>query len=330
MTDTPLSRVSAAAPPRTTRELPPVFTLAQAIAAGWTRARLRTACRNRQVVAVGRGCYATYETARTLLSSREGRLQLTAMVAVAMSHRPVWASHQSALVLHDLPAGRRTPERATVTADDSHGVVHRRNGYDLWPASLPPHHRDCIRGIPTVTAARAVIDTCRHADLGDGLIVGDAALHLGATRIADIEEALACCAGWPGIRKARRAAQHFDGARQTPLESLSYAAFIGLGLPLPKCQVTLVDTWGDPRGTVDFYWAEQRVIGEADGDVKYRTDLPGAAPANIRLLAEKRRQTGLEPDHVVARWGWREVMGSPEAFRRQILDAFARAARLFG
>lgn len=282
--------------------LPPVFTLTQAVTAG-TRARLRTACRTHRVVTVGRSCYALPETVQNLQRSRGGRLQLTAMTAVAHSRRPVWASHHSALALHGLPTGRSTPARAIVTMDESHGVVHRANDHDAWPAKLPLLHRDSVRGIPTVTAARAAVDTCRHADVADAVIVGDAALHRHATTPAKIDEAFAYCAGWPGIRRARRAAQHFDGSRESPLESLSFAAFIELGLPLPTCQVTLVDHWGDSRGTVDFYWHRQRVIGEADGDVKYRDNLPGAVSANTRLLAEK---------------------------RRQILDAFARSARLFG
>ncbi len=282
------------------------------------------------MVAVGSRCYAATDAAQTLTQTRSGRLQLAAMVAVAQSRRRVWASHHSALALHGLPTGRITPTRATVTVDKSHGVVHRRPAYDVWPAKLPEHHRGCIRGVATVSAARAVVDTCRHATLVDGLIVGDAALHKGATTAAEIDDVLAYFGGWPGVRQARRTAAHLDASRESPLESLSFAVFVELGLPLPRCQVTIVDHWGDPHGIVDFLWREQRVIGEADGDVKYRDNLAGAAPANIRLLAEKRRQSRLERDHVVTRWGWREVTGDLPAFRRQILEAFARSARLFG
>lgn len=311
-------------------ELPPVFTLAQALAAGWTRARLRTACRNRLVVSVGRSCYALNETTLALRCTPAGRLRLATMVAVAQSRRPVWASHRSALVMHGLPAGRITPVRATVTADDSYGVVKRRDSHDVWPAKLPPEHRADVSGVATVTAARAVVDSCRHSDLVDGLIAGDAALHQGLTSAEELAEALAYCAGWPGIRRARHAVGHLDRARESPLESLSYGAFVELGLPLPQCQVTIVDEWEEPRGIVDFYWREQRVIGEADGDVKYRDDLPGAPPPHLRLLHEKRRQSALETNHVVVRWGWRDVTGDRSAFRRRMLDAFARGTRLFG
>lgn len=221
------------------------------------------------------------------------------MVAVAQSRREVWACHQSALALHGLPTGRTTPDRATVTVDQSHGVVHRRPAHDIWPTALPEHHRDSVRGVPTVSVARAVVDACRHGSFHDGLIGGDAALRRAASTRADIDEAVEFCAGWPGIRGARRAVDHADGAWESPLESLSFARCVELGLPLPRCRITIVDRWGDPDGIVDFLWPDQRVIGEADGDIKYLQDLAGAASANLRLLAEKRRQSRLERDYVV-------------------------------
>ena len=136
-------------------------------------------------------------------------------------------------------------------------------------AQLPTWHRSDVAGIPTVSAARAVVDRCRHVEFRDCLIVGDAALHLGRSTPTEIHEAIDFCTGWAGIRGARTAAAYFDGRRESPLESLSYAAFVQHGLPLPACQVPIVDDWGELLGIVDFYWRELGVIGEADGRLKY-------------------------------------------------------------
>ena len=51
----------------------------------------------------------------------------------------------------------------------------------------------------------------------------------------------------------------------------------------------------------DFIWVESHVIGEADGQEKYKT-------AAGEVFAEKRRQADLQAaGFVLYRWGWPEV-----------------------
>lgn len=308
--------------------LPFVFDVDQAYAAGWTPSRLRTAVAQRRVVRVGRGVFASPESVAAADGTPEGRLRLASAVATLRTHRPSWASHESGLVLHGIPPGRSVPRRAVVTVDDKCGVVHRRDGYDLWPAQLPSWHRTEVAGIRAVTPARGVVDRCRHVSFADRLIIGDAALRLEQTTPEQLREALDFCAGWPGVRGARAAAAHFDSSRASPLESLSFGVFVRHGLPLPKCQVPILDDWGDLVGIVDFYWRELRVIGEADGRVKYRRTPDGREPRPTTLLDEKYRQELLEDRAVVVRWGWPDAAtadGAPLVER--VRKAFVRAAR---
>lgn len=311
-----------------TDALPFVFSPDQAYAAGWTPDRLRRAVTRGDLVRVGRGAYATAETVARCRTTPDGRLRLTSAAATLSTRRPSWASHESGLALHKIPPGRAVPKRAVVTVDDKCGVVHRRDGYDLWPAQLPSWHRTEIAGIRAVTPARGVADRCRHVPFVDRLIVGDAALGLGRTTMEQIREALDFCTGWPGARGARAAAAYFNELRESPLESLSYGVFILHGLPLPNCQVPIVDDWGDLLGIVDFYWPEHGVIGEADGRLKYRRTLDGGAPRPTTLLDEKNRQELLEDRAVVVRWGWSDATtagGRPLVQR--VKRAFIRAAR---
>lgn len=307
--------------------LPFVFTADQAYAAGWTPGRLRHATQRGELVRLGRGVLATAETVALCRTTPQGRLRLASAAATQRTKRPSWASHASALALLDIPTGRRVPERATVTVDDSRGVVQRRAAYDLWAAQLPPQHRTEALGVRSVTAARGVVDRCRHVPFVDRLVVGDAALNLRRTTRPKVQEVLRFCQGWPGIRGAREAAAYFDGRRESPLESLSFGVFVLHDLPLPECQVRIVDDWGDLLGIVDFYWRELGVIGEADGRLKYRSR-DGREPSPTRLLDEKYRQELLEERHTVVRWGWSDAHtagGAPLVDR--VRRAFVRAAR---
>jgi hypothetical protein len=312
----------------TDHRLPFVFSADQAYAAGWTPDRLRGAMARGDIARIGRGAFAAAKTVASCQATPDGQLRLASAAATLITRRLSWASHESGLALHHIPTGRHVPRRPVVTVDDKCGVVHRRKAYDLWAAQLPSWHRTEVAGIRAVTAARGVVDRCRHVSFVDRLIVGDAVLRLERATRDQVREALDYCAGWPGIRGARSAAAYFDGKRASPLESLSFGVFVLHGLPLPECQVPIVDDWGDLMGIVDFYWREHGVIGEADGRVKYRRRPDGQPPRPTTLLDEKYRQELLEERAIVVRWGWSDAVtadGAPLAQR--IRNAFVRAAR---
>ena len=122
---------------------------------------------------------------------------------------------------------------------------------------------------PVTTVARTWIDVARQESLADALSVGDAALRRDLLTPHDVAVALNRTRELRGIKHAIRAAAHLNGTRESPFESWSCADFIEWGLPLPELQVLIRDDAGYPVGRVDFLWREQRVIGEADGLMKY-------------------------------------------------------------
>jgi very-short-patch-repair endonuclease len=87
---------------------------------------------------------------------------------------------------------------------------------------------------------------------------------------------------------------------------------------MPEPQVWLADDAGT-IGRVDFLWRVPRVIGEADGRVRYRDN---------ELWREKLRQERLEEaGFVVLRWTWAQAHAPDAAFRERVLQALARYNR---
>ena len=121
-----------------------------------------------------------------------------------------------------------------------------------------------------------------------------------------------------GTARALRAITFCDGRRETAIESLSWVRFLDWQLPLPALQQ---DIWDDSGlvGRVDFLWPGCRVVGEADGRVKY-TD-PEA------LWAEKRRELRLQRlGYTIVRWTWADVARVDSPFRRVLERVIRQAA----
>ena len=183
---------------------------------------------------------------------------------------------------------------------------------------LPADQCTVVDGMPVTDVRRTAVDLARHQPMDRALVPMDAAarrLVLGdrpmaatttrhrvrdaARRRAAREELLAVVGsmtGWPGVVGARRAAQVCDPAAESPFESRSRGWMLATSLPVPACGVQVEGASGAAY-SVDFWWEQQRVAGEADGLAKYG----GGDPAVIR--AERIRQSDLEAAGVrVVRW----------------------------
>ena len=166
------------------------------------------------------------------------------------------------------------------------------------------------------TPTRTWLDIARTHGLADALSVGDRALRMEMMRVDEAAEALAALGRLRGVRLAAKALPLLDGARETALESWSFAMFVEWGLPLPIMQQNLRDELG-LIGRVDFYWPHARLVGEADGRLKY--DERGA------LYAEKRREDRIRAQGLgVVRWSWRDLADHPERLRARLTAALAR------
>lgn len=171
-------------------------------------------------------------------------------------------------------------------------------------------------GVRLTTSARTWVDVARTLPLRDALAAGDRAVRNGCLDVVDAAAILDRLGGVRGRRRAAAALPLLSGLRETALESWSAARFHEWGLPAPELQHEFWDQEGFV-GRVDFWWAHARVVGEADGQVKYDT--------REALYAEKRREDRLRAlGLVVIRWGWQDLARSGPTLERKLRDALLR------
>lgn len=285
-----------------------VFTRADALAAGYSPAEIVARLRRGAWRTVRRGVYAAADAVTADV----------AHMAAALAVLPARAalSHRSAAVLHGLPlVGTQAPV-AEVTIPGA--AARRRRDLVVHGRPLPDDHTELRHGLRATTVARTAVDLARMLPFQSAVVAVDAALRAGA-RSDLLATTLAAEVG-PYSRRARRAVAFADARAESPGESLSRVAIAGHGLPFPELQVPLDDGRGTVVGRVDFFWREQRTIGEFDGRLKY--DGPDA------LWNEKRREDALRAlGYAVVRWVWQDVWGDFGPTARRICAAFAGSDR---
>lgn len=187
--------------------------------------------------------------------------------------------------------------------------VLRPDGHARSSATLRIHTtRDAreieeVDGILISSPITTAIDLARSRPWAEGRAYSDALMRLDATITR--ETLSAENAARSSSRGARHAGWVIDRASpipESPLESLSLCAIEWSGFELPELQTTFA--WEEGVDRADFYWPEERIIGEADGDAKYHLhDDPREA-----LRAEKRREDRLRRRvNGFARWGWADL-----------------------
>lgn len=284
-----------------------------------TRGQVRTALRNGDVVRLRRGVGA-------LAGDWEldpGSQHLHQVRAAQLTLCGAVASHWSAVMAHALPAPTRrdaVPDRPTLTLPRGGGLV---DGLQLVAGVLQP--ADVTRVGPLVVTAlpRTGVDVVADRPLTHALVVLDAVARRlladlapgrSTTAAAADEQSrlrvlarLAGAAGRRGDREGREriavAVALTDPRAESALESWSRAVLLGAELPRPRLQLMVTGESGQAY-RADFAWPEHRVIGEADGLLKYadRRD----------LLAEKAREDDLRrAGWVVVRWAWADITRTP-------------------
>jgi hypothetical protein len=278
-----------------------VFRYDEAVAHGVTRGRVRGALDAGRIVRLGRGVYATADDRRHTVAAAVLRLGGEAVV-----------SHETAAELWGIPMLGRATATVHLTRPRRRTGTDRLPGVRVHHAAIPAAHRTVHRGIPVTTPARTVIDLARAARFRAGVVAADGALRLRRCTGDELRAVAADCAGWPGVRTARRVAGFADPRAANPLESISRAAFHEWGLPRPQLQVQMRSL-----DIVDFLWEAYGVVGEADGMGKYDD------PAALRM--EKLRQERLERDgFTVVRWTWDEAYRRPDALAFRAGGVLAR------
>ncbi|MFM7212859.1 MAG: DUF559 domain-containing protein [Actinomycetota bacterium] len=201
----------------------------------------------------------------------------------------------------------------------------RRSGVSVRKIDIPPAHIvDRSDGLRMTTPLRTGVDLAcefrvspRHAlgalclavrsDMLSGLSSGEARqidrLMTNVDAINAKHEELSRTWSQARLRGALALSGllgRVNPAPENPFEALSWAGFSLSGLPQPECQQWVQGASGRWY-RVDFLWRDARLIGEADGAVKYRS----AAD----VIAEKQRQADLEAaGYRLIRWTWQDVV----------------------
>ncbi|GAA0618061.1 type IV toxin-antitoxin system AbiEi family antitoxin domain-containing protein [Sporichthya brevicatena] len=302
------------APPRPAA-LEPLIPAARARELGYSRdeiERLRVA---RQWATLRRGIY---QRGGPEPDPRDQHLACAGAALLAVSSPDAVVAHRSAGVLWGLDF-LTPPDLDTVwLAVPELGKVRTYPGLRLWPAQLPASHVTTGPGdLPVTTVARTVVDLARHHHFRAGVAMAESALRRKLTTKPQIDQVLTDCRGWPYTRRAARALEIADGDTESVGESLTRAILAEAGLH-PQAQVTICRGDGTTIGRVDFLFADERVIVEFDGRLKY--DDPDA------LWKEKLREDELRAaGYQVIRVTWGQLMNAADDVLRRVRAALRRA-----
>ena len=265
-----------------------VFTATEALAAGYRRDEVRTACSSGRWVRLRRGVYVTAADL-ALVDARSGRHAIDCWAALAfLDRRDTVVSHGSAARLWGWPL--RGDLQPTVRLTDPQ-QWRRGAGYLVNRAPLPTEHRTTRGRLPTTSPARTLVDCAREWDLQDAVVAMDAALLRGHVTDQELRRAAAAAERWPGASRAVRAVALSDGRAESPLETCGRLRVVGSGLPGFEPQVEI---WTGRRmlAVVDGWYDEAAVAVEFDGQVKYTAPWRDRSPGQV-LWKEKRREDDL-------------------------------------
>ena len=288
-------------------------------AAGLVPADLARMVRSSELIRLRRGAYVVPggyadhpERHRDLVEATVGLLAPDAVV-----------SHLSAAVMHELPLLGHPPSRVQVTRASARGGKNR-GGVHLHAAPLTAAEVVDLRGVALTSLARTIVDIARSETYQGAVVIGDAAMARGLTRM-ELDACLLAASGRPHVSAARRVIAFLDQGSESPGESLSRILLAGAGIPAPALQYQVTDGHGRVVGRCDFAWPDRRTIAEFDGRVKYGRLLRAGERPGDAVFAEKRREDALRDlGWQVVRWTWADL-AHPEQLVDRLRRAFARA-----
>ena len=265
---------------------------------------------------VRRGAYTTPTDAELTREEQHRRL-LHATVPQLVDGSVV--SHGSAAVLHGLPVWSAAIARVHITRPDD---GKRRSVLHVCGAPLAAEDITMVEGIAATSVARTVLDLARTRPMAQAVAAADRALRDGLPPHL-LAEGLLRMERWPGVRAARRAVAFADARSESVGESVSRVRMHLDGLPRPELQYEIRGAFGQVIARVDFYWEEQRTVGEFDGKIKYgRLLKPGQRVEDV-MYEEKLREDAVRGEgHRFARWIWDDCW-RPGVIRDRVLRAFA-------
>src|SRR5690348_3185339 len=188
-------------------------------------------------------------------------------------------SGRTAAWIHGLDVSPCDPIEVTVARDLP---VRSRSGVRLRRACLPESDLTVHRGFRVTTALRTACDLGSCADLVEGTVALDMALHTGIVDMSALNRYVDGNAGTKGIKRLRRAVGLAEPRSESPMETRLRVALIKARLPAPEAQVDLCDDSGRFLARVDLYYRDVRLVIEFDGQNHKE-----------RLVPDLRRQNAL-------------------------------------
>lgn len=256
------------------------------------------------------------------------RVRIFSSAAIAALPGPAFSFGPSSGGLHGLAVDRhllqdisvvrpretdqRALHRRVTTASELGGITVHRHAIDLGATTE-------IDGIPVVDRRTAAVSTAARSDPMWAVATLDSLLWIDPITPEELSSCVEAWSGLRGIGHVRQAATRARHGAQTPLETFSRLRFVASGIPEPSLQFAVYDEQG-LVGYADMAWPDLKIIGEADGLLKYQD--------REDVIAEKAREDRMRAlGWIVVRWTWAEIMNTPHVVIARIRRAMAEALR---
>lgn len=281
------------------------FTRRDALEFGASDEQLRAWCRAEDVLSGAQGSYflPSGDVDTIAAEAETQRRRIRALLLVLGEGYVV--THQSALLAWDLPIDPSCNTREIHLGHQEGHRWSRRPGVRL--------HRvpDAVSittasGLPTVSAAYAIVQVGAGVGVEAAVVPADAALRNYLASPTDLAEAVERSRKTPGCTRLATLLDLVDPRSESPGESRLRLLLRAAGVPVTP-QVVVRDNDGHFVARVDLLVDGTRTIVEFDGLRKYR----GAGNSEA-LVNEKRRELALRRlGHRVVRVVW-DDLGDPE------------------
>lgn len=150
-----------------------------------------------------------------------------------------------------------------------------------------------IDGLRLLPVARCAVECGSTASSEAALIVFNSMLHRELATPEDLYHQFDAMSSWPRVRHLHVPVRMADPRVDSVGESRGQWVFWKTGIPKPEIQFEVRDVEGVLRGTSDWAWPDEGLLGEFDGRLKYGRLLePGQQPGDV-VFAEKRREDEL-------------------------------------
>jgi hypothetical protein len=274
---------------------------------------------------VANGVYVETEPWRNL--AQRDRYLLMIRAIAQTRRKDMVLSHWSAAALHGLPIVGPWPSQVHVSIGRVSGGRSRR-GVAKHALVVSDNEVVEIDGMLVTSIPRTLIDLSIYGAPSTAIVALDRALLVdrqGRTpalvQPGELWDSYIARGTFRGAARARRMLEFGTEHSESPLESVSRLNMKIIRCPLPELQVAFHDHAG-LIGYTDFYWRNSRLVGEADGDVKYLNEsLRGGRTADEVVLDEKRREDRIRALHEgVTRWPW-AIGINPQALRAHLRRA---------